>query len=1142
MEFMNAMKNPPKEFSPAAFWFWFGELKPERLREQINQMKEQGVHNAFMHARAYLKTPYLGDEWWDAISACIDESEKIDFYPWLYDEYAWPSGTAGSIFDRGYQEPSRTLAKGECNMAKALRSQRYASAEEFSAGKDEIDGEIIALFCGSEENWTYINDIKDATGEILVIYKIVFSLNIDYLNPDTIRDFMDFTHEEYKARFEKYFGNRIPGIFFDEISMAGGLPWTAKLADTFKERCGYDIVPNLWALVTKGGAEAKKIRRDYYGTIAKLYEDSFFKQISDWCKENNLLLTGHIEEFIETHPGRQGQFFNNMRHLSIPGVDCHDYRYRFPRKITYREPKFSVSTSRAYGIQRSMSEALGGAGWGCSLQQFKRGINTICAMGISMITLHAFYTECETAGEQADWPNSFFLENPYWRYFKHFADYINRLCYMNAQGSPVVDVGIYYPVEEMQMLAYGGSPSEENEQLNEAFNAAFANMLENQIDVDMIDSESILRADVSDGRIRVGQQALRVLVCPDIMEPDDALKAKLDEFKAAGGVILYYSWDGKPENGVLKTNEIADALSEYITPDVKVLCGTRDNLFVNHRKIEGKEVYFIANSSPKARRMSLLLREKGGAQRLNPNNGELSDIASIITENGTEIDLFLEADDSCWIILDKEKTASAVRSSNMIEELAVAGKWEFLPISSDIKGVAQLGLDSSVIEVPLALFSSELHPNGRQIRIKNTAAEAGRCGRHLSLWEASWINQHPDWADSSRKENMYFRREFVLDKKPSEAKICIVAVNEFEMWINGKFVAKSDNPRIPVSVDIAEFMTAGKNLIAIHVKNQTPMAGLNLLSVDTLPVEQLTSLLAQAEFVVDGETITLCTDKDWETNDTFCEGWETPEFETQLFDVSSSACLTYTWPQSCAEGKWTRSWERGCPPLLPWGDLPLFGKDLSYPQRICYSVTLPAGTAEIYYPELTGSNVSITIDGMELKFKNGSAAIKVDGNTHQLQIAMMVGSAEEGLHSNIKLKVVPFRSALFDWRLHGLKWYAGFARYKNSITLNKTDDRYILELGQVAFQCEVWVNGVLAGERVWAPYSLDITDLIKDGKNEIVVIAANSTAVERQFMLMDEGQALGWNRYWNDDNIQREGENLVSGLLGPVQLIRKENI
>lgn len=61
-------------------------------------------------------------------------------------------------------------------------------------------------------------------------------------------------------------------------------------------------------------------------------------------------------------------------------------------------------------------------------------------------------------------------------------------------------------------------------------------------------------------------------------------------------------------------------------------------------------------------------------------------------------------------------------------------------------------------------------------------------------------------------------------------------------------------------------------------------------------------------------------------------------------------------------------------------------------------------------------------------------------------------------------------------------------------------------------------------------------EYLQNGENEIPVIVSNSAAVERQFMLVDEGQALGWNRYWNYDNIQREGENLVSGLLGVVQL------
>ncbi len=49
----------------------------------------KGVYGGFMHPRAYLKTPYLEDEWWDAVGVCVEESRKQGFAPWLYDdEYA----------------------------------------------------------------------------------------------------------------------------------------------------------------------------------------------------------------------------------------------------------------------------------------------------------------------------------------------------------------------------------------------------------------------------------------------------------------------------------------------------------------------------------------------------------------------------------------------------------------------------------------------------------------------------------------------------------------------------------------------------------------------------------------------------------------------------------------------------------------------------------------------------------------------------------------------------------------------------------------------------------------------------------------------------------------------------------------------
>ena len=120
MDLIRDFKDPGREYSVLAFWFLNGELKKERLAWQIGQMVEKGVYGGFMHPRAYLKTPYLEDEWWDAVGVCVEESRKQGFAPWLYDEYAWPSGTAGSTFEYGFQKPSRILSRGRDNMAKGL--------------------------------------------------------------------------------------------------------------------------------------------------------------------------------------------------------------------------------------------------------------------------------------------------------------------------------------------------------------------------------------------------------------------------------------------------------------------------------------------------------------------------------------------------------------------------------------------------------------------------------------------------------------------------------------------------------------------------------------------------------------------------------------------------------------------------------------------------------------------------------------------------------------------------------------------------------------------------------------------------------------------------------------------------------------
>lgn len=1138
MSFLEEIVSPPKPFSPYAFWFWYGELKPERMRRQIDEMTDKGVYNGFMHSRAYLKTPYLEQGWWDAVSACVEEGERVGFYPWLYDEYAWPSGTAGSTFDYGFQKPSRVLAKGECNMAKSLAIQRYADVSAFSEAARRQPPEFAFLM--GENGWRQLGAGEEPAGpgEILAFTLKVHAHNVDYLNRDTIRLFMDYTHEAYKARYGKYFGRRIPGIFFDEIYMqAQALPWTGRLAGEFEKRRGYALIPQLPALAVEGGEKERQVRRDYYQTIAELYEEAFFLQISEWCEENHLQLTGHTEESLAGHPGRQGNYFNTMRHLHIPGADNHDYRYRFPRKITYCEPKYAVSVARTYGKTRAMSEAMGGAGWGCSLQQFKRGINTMGAMGINMFTLHGFYSECDMQGSQSDWPTSFFEQNPYWRYFGQFASYINRVCYMNAIGRPVVDIGLYYPIEQMQEQTVAGRPTEAGAALNRAFHTVLDTLLENQMDVDMVDSARILMADVSHGSIRVGAEDFKVLLCPEYMQPSGQLGEKLREFEKNGGILLRYACGKQAAEGCIAPESLYEALAERIQPDAQVIRGSRDNLFISHRSIEGRECYFVSNSSPAARFVTLLLREKGGILKLSPEDGGQSPVTCRMIESGTEADLFLKEDEGCWLVVDSALSCANPLPPRTAEEKVVSGKWSFLPIARSLTGGSQLDCMRSRLQIPLARLSALQLSRTSLIRICNKEGEAGRCSRHLSLWKAAWICRRPAWQDDCNRADLFFRKTFTLSNLPDSARACIAAVNEWSLWVNGEWAASSREGLEPAEVDISGLIRQGENLIAVSVHNDRPLMDHNVCSAETLPADRFTSLLFEAA-VSDGErSLTIASDESWAVSDRAEKGWKTAAFCPQVKHIEASACRSFG--DGANPGEWIDAWERGCPPLLPWGDLPLFGEKISYPQQLVYQLTLPAGTARVFRPQVAGEDIAITIDGITPVWEERCFSLKPDGLTHQMEIRVTALSGQDGLQSWVEVEAVPFRSALYDWRLHGLSWYSGFARYENTVRIQKQPGRYLLDLGQVAFQAEVFVNGRSAGARVWAPYRLDITDLLHDGENAIAVVASNSEAVERQFMLVDEGMSLGWNRYWNDDNIQREGENLVSGLLGPVQILHQ---
>jgi hypothetical protein len=106
--------------------------------------------------------------------------------------------------------------------------------------------------------------------------------------------------------------------------------------------------------------------------------------------------------------------------------------------------------------------------------------------------------------------------------------------------------------------------------------------------------------------------------------------------------------------------------------------------------------------------------------------------------------------------------------------------------------------------------------------------------------------------------------------------------------------------------------------------------------------------------------------------------------------------------------------------------------------------------------------------------------------------------------------------------------------YTSAFTLPKKQGKahYFLDLGQVYFTTEVRVNGQSAGQRLYAPYQLDITPFVRKGRNqvEVRVTPTQLNGFISKGLAQDKKYA----------QFKKKGETLMSeGLVGPVMVTMK---
>lgn len=97
--------------------------------------------------------------------------------------------------------------------------------------------------------------------------------------------------------------------------------------------------------------------------------------------------------------------------------------------------------------------------------------------------------------------------------------------------------------------------------------------------------------------------------------------------------------------------------------------------------------------------------------------------------------------------------------------------------------------------------------------------------------------------------------------------------------------------------------------------------------------------------------------------------------------------------------------------------------------------------------------------------------------------------------------------------------FSGTFRYETEFAWNGPEGHILLDLGEVFETAEVWVNGKPAGVRICPPYHVEITGLIHQGRNKLVIEVTNTLVKEQH------------------DFLSAFAQQEPSGLLGPVRLI-----
>lgn len=635
--FNDEIKNPSKKYRPAPFWSWNEKLDPSETARQVEEMEKAGLGGYFMHARGGLQTEYLSDEWFDNIEAALNKGEELGMHSFGYDENGWPSG----------------FGSGAVNGLGEKYQQKYL--------RMEITAEPVT----SERTITNIS----LDGKNHHFYYEVNPFYVDTLDGEITDEFLKSTHEKYKNVLAKDFG-KMDGFFTDEPQVSrNGLPWSFVIEREYEAVYGEKLTPELYCLFLDKG-DYRRVRYNFWKLVRDLFAENYMGKIGDWCEKNGTALTGHmvLEEGFYSHVLANGCCMAPYEYMHIPGMD------HLGRSVPSIQTMMQLtSVANQLGKKQILSETFAMCGWNVSFEELRWIYESQLVRGVNLLCQHLEGYSLRGIRKR-DYPATLFKQQPWWKYYRGFNDFVSRMGYIMAEGKIDTEVLILHTVE----TAWINFKVEDRQKMADICSGMTDCMrcLEAEnIQYHLGDERIMKRYGKVDGaKLTVGTQSYGAVIVPPAECISESTLKLLREFKDNGGLLIFAesvpeyvegTADGRvkalAENcPVVPRFEVADYLPDSFRKikidyeadrlDYPIITGVR-------RFPEEKlTVYYLVN--PKDICHNAKVTVKGGSVNVfDPYSGNQDPIAAVSDGENLTFDIVIPVRGSCVLFVSDDKAA-----------------------------------------------------------------------------------------------------------------------------------------------------------------------------------------------------------------------------------------------------------------------------------------------------------------------------------------------------------------------------------------------------------------------------------------------------------------------------------------------------